>query len=254
MPDLQFILSDEDKHLISRLDDFIYVAENKYTPKFTPFLDERQQMIAEKTLTEKGFHNFLFFGGDDICTRKVLGLFPDTPSSEAFPIVPLLFTYRKADKLTHRDFLGSVMALGIKREMIGDIFVEEGKTTLFSYDTVSENIISQISKVGSVGVKISVCDEVSITLNENFKEIDGIVASLRADCIVSLATGLSRAKSSDFIKSNGIDVNYMKNFSPSYTFSEDDIFSIKGFGKFILSEIGGLTRKEKLHIKLKKYT
>ena len=80
------------------------------------------------------------------------------------------------------------------------------------------------------------------------------MASLRADCIVSLATGLSRAKSSDLIKSNGIDVNYMKIFSPSYTFSEDDIFSIKGFGKFILSEIGGLTRKEKLHIKLKKYT
>ncbi|MBQ7959151.1 MAG: hypothetical protein IJ330_05515, partial [Oscillospiraceae bacterium] len=80
MPDLQFILSDEDKHLISRLDDFIYVAENKYTPKFTPFLDERQHMIAEKILSEKGFHNFFFFGGDDLCKRKVLGLFPDTPS------------------------------------------------------------------------------------------------------------------------------------------------------------------------------
>lgn len=254
MSDLKFVVSDEDKHLVSRLKDFAYIAENKYTSKFTPFLDERQQMIAEKTVSDMGFCNFLFFGGDDLCKRKVLGFFPDIPSSDAFPIVPLEFSYRKADKLSHRDFLGSVMALGIKREMIGDIFVEEGRTTLFAYDTVSENIITQISKVGSVGVKISVCNAVSVQNNESFGEIEGITASLRADCIVSLATGLSRAKSTDFIKSEGIDVNYMKIYSSSHILSEGDIFSVKGFGKFILSEIGGFTRKEKLHIKLKKYT
>lgn len=254
MPETRFILSDEDKLLVARLSDFAYIAENKYTPKFTPFLDERQQMIAEKTLKSMGFYNFLSFGGCDFCKRKITGLFPSDISEDDFPITAIEFSYPKAYSLSHRDFLGAVMSLGIKREMIGDIFVSEGKTILFSYDTVSENIISQISKVGSVGVKVSVCEEISVEVNETFKEIEGVVASLRADSIVALATGMSRAKSSDYIKSNGIDVNYMKIFSPSHSFSEGDIFSVKGFGKFIFSEQGGVTRKEKLHIKLKKYT
>ncbi len=254
MPETKFILSDEEKLLVARLSDFVYIAENKYTPKFTPFLDERKQMIAEKTLSDMGFHNFRSFGGCDLSKRKITGLFPDEISEDMFPIVPIEFRYPKTFSLTHRDFLGAVMSLGIKREMIGDIFVNEGKTILFSYDTVSENIISQISKVGSVGVRVSVCNEISIEINESFKEIDGVVASLRADSVVSLATGMSRAKSSDFIKSIGVDINYMKIFSPSHLLSEGDIFSVKGFGKFIFSEQGGVTRKEKIHIKLKKYT
>lgn len=254
MPKPKFILSDEDKLLIARLKDFAYTAENKYTPKFTPFLDERQLAVAEDFLLGERFSCYLAFGGHELCRRKVLGLFPDTPSEEFFPIVPLEFSYREQDKLSHRDFLGALMALGIKREMIGDIFIDNGRTIVFAYDTVSENILSQISKVGSVGVKLKVCDEVYLSAKDNFTDIDGVVASVRADCIVALATGMSRAKSAEYIKSNGIDINFVKIFSPSYSFSEGDIFSVRGFGKFIFSEVGGMTRKEKLHIKIKKYT
>ena len=91
------------------------------------------------------------------------------------------------------------------------------------------------------------------TVKDEFSEIAGTVSSLRLDCIASLVTKQSREKSVLFIKSVGADVNYKKIFFPDSQLKEGDIFSIRGFGKFILSCIGGVTKKNRIHVCIKKY-
>ena len=88
---------------------------------------------------------------------------------------------------------------------------------------------------------------------DEFSEITGTVSSLRIDCITSLVTKQSREKSALHIKSVGADVNYKKVFSPDTQLKAGDIFSIRGFGKFILFSIGGVTKKNRIHVCIKKY-
>lgn len=248
-------LSGEDALLASHVADMAEICGKKYIPRFSAFLDGRQAAIAESVLNYEGFDNFMFFGGFEGASRVVLGVFPPYSECEKseFPVKCLAFRYREEDKLTHRDFLGSVMACGINRNMIGDIIVNGGYTAAFVYDSVCGALASEIKKIGSVGVKISVEDEPHIVINEKFSEISGTVSSLRLDCVVSLATRASREKSAQYIRSGNVTVNYDSNVSVSDEMKSGDVFSVRGFGKFILSDIDGKTKKDRLHIRIKKY-
>lgn len=239
----------------ARLNDMISFAEDKNTVKFTFFLDERQAALSKDILRRRGFSNYMLFGGVSGAKRTVLGVFPDymTPAEEDFPFCAVEFKYRAADSLSHRDFLGALMSKMYKRECIGDILVGEGRAVVFVYDTIKDDLLGNIEKIGSVGVKTSLYDGTDFPVSENFSESDYVVASQRADCIVSAVTNLSREKASQLIKSDGIDVNYVKIFSPSFIIEESSVFSVKGSGKFILYEICGKTRKDRLHIRIKKY-
>ena len=137
--------------------------------------------------------------------------------------------------------------------MIGDIIVNDGYTVAFVYDTVCGTICSDVRKIGSVGVKISLEDSPEINVNEKFEEISGTVSSMRADCVVSTAVRLSREKSAQLIRAGNLTVNCEVMISVSSELKEKDIFSVRGFGKFVIDEISGKTKKDRLHIKIKKY-
>lgn len=145
------------------------------------------------------------------------------------------------------------MSLKIKREAIGDILVDNGNAVVFIYNTVSDVIFSDITKIGQAGVKLAISSSKTFNVIENFKEMAGTVASLRCDCIVSLALNLSREKTVLLIKSIGVEINKEKVVIPSYIMKEGDIFSIRGHGKFILSKIGTETKKKRIHIVINKY-
>lgn len=254
--DLSFLgeLSDEERILLNRVAQWAEYCKDKYTEKYSFFLDERQKYLCESVLRSIGFENYLFFGGCDNAKRTVLGLFPPyvTPSEESFPISALTFKYRKADELTHRDFLGSFMAQGIMRNTVGDILVSEGETAVFVYDTVCSTIES-IKKVGRVGVTVTQGFDKSFTPVQNFLEITGTVASLRLDCLLSLALRISREKASAIIKSTGAEVNCITVNSGDRRISEGDVFSVRGFGKFIFCKAGAVSKKERIHVTIKKY-
>lgn len=248
-------LSDDDKILIAKILDMAEACESKYVSKFTFFLDERQCNLAENILKSVKFDNYLFYGGFDNAKRKVLGLFSqyEIPNEDGFPIAPVKFSYRKMDKLAHKDFLGAMMSHQIKRDILGDILVDEGSAVAFIYNTVAELLINEIDKIGSVGVKISRTNSKDFTVKEDFKIISGTVSALRVDCIFSFATKLSREKAVLLIKSIGIDINHEKFFSVSEVLKLGDAFSLRGYGKFILTEIGGTSKKGKIHISINKY-
>ena len=247
-------LPEEDRILVSHILDMISICEKSYQPKFSYFLDERQVILAENVMIEQKYENYKLYGGYENASRKVLGVFPPYWDDEdIFPITALTFKYRENDKLTHRDFLGVFMSRQIKRNMLGDIVVGNGKAVAFVYDTVKTVLMSEINKIGSVGVKISEDNICDLQAEQSFIEKSGTVSSLRLDSIVSLAAGISREKSANLIKGGNVSVMYNIVESSSYQMNEGNIFSVRGFGKFVLHSVNGKTKKDRIHITLKKY-
>ncbi len=235
-----------------RISDLLELSEKRGRPVFTSFLNEQEQFFAQKLLERHSGVSFRFFGGSDFCVRKML-LISAYREEEEFPIYPLSFTFRKNDTPGHRDFLGSFMGLGLKREMIGDIFVGEGFAAVFCTKTARDLIVDCVTCIGRTGV--SVTDGLIKPLPEpQFEDVSVVAASMRADCIVSGITGLSREKTSDFIKAGYLLVNYSECSNISRTVSEGDILTLRGYGKFAVCEGTAQTKKGRLRIPLKKYS
>ena len=248
-------LSAEDRLFVSHIADMAKICEKKYISRFSAFLDRKQVNLAESVVNHYENENYMYYGGFENASRVVLGVFPpyDECDKDIFPIKCISFKYRDGNKLTHRDFLGAFMSCGLNRNMIGDIIVNEGYTLAFVYNSVADTIMSEIQKVGSVGVKAAMEDNPVVEIEEKFSEINGTVSSMRADSIVSLATRLSREKAAQLIRSGNVALNCDNNISVSSEIKCGDVFSVRGYGKFILSEINGKTKKDRFRISIKKY-
>lgn len=245
--------SDDDKQLIAQLNDGIDLCLTRQKPYFMPFMSERKQALLLSELKKAYFDNYLFFGGYGDSERKMLGLFFDEPSESSFPIFAVEFSFRKCDKLTHRDFLGSLMSLGIERETVGDILVEDGRAVVFVKTELSDYVKSQISKVGRIGVKVADADLSKLPQGRGFEEKTYIVSSLRLDNIVAAVCKLSREKTRTVIMSESACVNFEETKNVSLNLKENDVFTIRGKGKFVLKSILGTTGKGRIRISVIHY-
>lgn len=247
----------DDKLFAAKLGDIVSRSERDGICCFSNFLDERQCAEAERwCLNNTGGLRYMLYGGYQNAARRMLAVFPDYCEdyiTEEFPIKCLTFTFRKEDRLSHRDFLGSFMGMRLKREVIGDIIIAEGIAQTFVTEIAAKLIMSSVSKIGRTGVKISDSEPFRIESKQEFEEIGTTVASLRLDCVVSAAAKLSREKAAGLIKSENVAVNYFPITSVSHELHEKDIFSVRGSGKFILSKINGISKKGRIHIILRKY-
>ena len=242
----------DDELLVDRVYDLIAQSATRHKPKFTHFLNERECYIAEKIAKD---YNCMFFGGYDNAKRKILGVFSEFSEIDKniFPFDCIRIDYRKQDTISHRDILGSLMGLQIERHCIGDIIVNEGFSYVFAESSVAEHILNEITKVGRVGVKLSIENEPIIEVKDNFVDLHGTVSSFRADAIVAFAANLSRSKAQSLIASKGIMLNYEEIHDINKQMREGDIFSIQGIGKYLFAEVGKNTRSGRIHILLKKY-
>ena len=128
-------LPEEEKLFSKRIVDWINFVHEKNSEKFSFFLDESQCSFAEDILHFFKIDNYSFFGGYKEAKRKLLGVFPyfESVDNEEFPLKPILISFSNFRIMTHRDILGSLMSLQIKREMIGDIIINENKAVVFLY-------------------------------------------------------------------------------------------------------------------------
>jgi len=247
-------ITEEDKLLLSKIQDNIQIANTQYRPKFTAFLDERQKSLVSQFAAANARLPYKFWGGYEQAQRVVFGVFDDysTPDENQFPIDLVYFTFRKQDTPGHRDFLGSIMALLIKREAIGDILIEEGRAMVSCLKTVSP-LIMQLDKIGRWGVKTSLNDQNPVVVLQQFDVIEGTVASNRLDAVLSLAIRKSREYTQKLIAQGYVQVNYFEQTNNALQLKEDDILSVRGYGKMRLHRIGDLTRKNRLSLEIYKY-
>lgn len=240
--------------LAARIEDALRLSDARYYPHFVGFLDERQAVLAKRRALQAGFSNFLLWGGHEGAQRVFFGAFPEGwhPETESFPFVALYITFRREDSLTHRDFLGTLMAQGIGRDTIGDILVGEGRCVLFAKEEIAPYITAQVSKVGGAGIAFSE-QPFPLPVGRGFEEKSGTVASARLDCVLSALTGLSREKCASRIASGAVTLNHEAVDSVSGRISDGDVLSVKGYGKLIVDRLGPLTKKGRLRLTARKY-
>lgn len=239
-------VNSEEKEFCRHISDL--TSKQSFYLRFTAFLTEREQQLAKFT-AEASKVECSFWGGYEAAVRKMFS-FP-AAESEDFPLEAVTFFFRERDKLTHRDFLGALMSLSVRRDQIGDILVAEGAAVIFVSKTVVP-LLSEIEKVGRVGVRLQsgICVDLP---QQEFDEINVICASSRIDAVISAVCGLNREKSAALIKSGAAVINGVQCSSVSENIAEGDTFSVRGYGKFIFDSVGNLTKKGKNHIVVKKY-
>ncbi len=238
-------------HLVN----LIRTVEQKDFPVFSSFLDLHQQALAEKICMAEHFHAWCFDETIPDAERRMLGLAPSylTPDQLEFPIAVLAVTWPARFSLTHRDLLGSLLALGIKRETLGDFLIAEGRAELAVQEHLASMISNQLTKIGRVGVKVEQIPAITLSQNRQFQEISGTVPSLRLDVVVALAVRLSRGKAVQLIHEGRVQINGLCCESVSQLVQPGDRLSIRGFGKYQLAKEIGITRRDRLHVVIRKY-
>lgn len=216
-------------------------------------MDERQLALCcvslERHSKDSELPDYELSGGYDEAERRVI-IF--SGYGYTVPFSPVVFSGRDVGKLTHRDFLGTLMSLNIKREMIGDILVGEERTVAFVMNSVLP-LVEELSKVGGVGVTISHDFSEDDIPEKKFDVINATVKSLRIDAVLSDAIGLSREKTQALIRSEGVLLNHLMIFEPSESVNEGDVFSLRGKGKFILNHVGGMSKKDRIFVTIYKF-
>ncbi len=238
--------------LKARIFDTADICERTNRPKFLGFLSMEEAVLVKRTLENRGV-DFVLFGGYDVSERVMLGCFPEWDEERLFPIVPLTFKYRITDTLCHRDFLGSLMGLGITRESVGDILVEEGRTVVFVSEDIAGFVLSQIEKVGRVGVEVSKGFTLPLPPIGKLAEFEGTVASERLDCVVSELCNVSRGTALQKIEDGMVSVNSVVCEKATKSIISGDAVTVRGKGKFIITSLDGKTRKNRIVIKYQKY-
>ncbi|MFV0517128.1 MAG: RNA-binding protein [Aminipila sp.] len=255
----------EDKLIIAIAKDKLEKCQNNYMITNTVFLDMRQQTLCRNILGNNMDCRGFFYGGYDEAERQIALFLPEyIPAKSAEevknyfeenkdenPLSLIRVTHSGYKELNHRDYLGSLIGLGIKRESIGDIIVYKGGADVIVLKELTEFLLANYNQVGRTEVQPSNVNLSDIKIPEGHMEEKGdTVASLRLDNVISSAFNLSRTAATTAIKSGIVFVNNMQIEKPDKTVSQGDKLVLRGKGKVILKEIGGNTKKDRIYITL----
>jgi len=228
---------------------------NHYT--FTSFLTEAElsEFYEIKHLSPS---DYTVYGGRENADRVMIrfGNPDDFGYTEEFPVRCVMIeplSKKFAETLTHRDFLGCLMNLGIKRSEIGDIIVEDKAAYVFCTEKMAEYICREITRVRHTVVSCTVTDNLPESGNAERTELDIQAASERIDGVISKVFKISRSSCSELFREKKIFVNGSCTENSSCMLKEGDKVSVRGFGKFIYVCTGGTTRKGNLIIKIEKF-
>lgn len=247
---------EQTKRFLAHVRDLITRCERQYQPCYTAFLDEAAAARAMQVLIpDPDQFAAMLWGGHAAAQRVVYSVYPvyEQPEPADFPIVCLTIRLPVSQHLSHRDVLGAFLSCGLERDTIGDILFGEGMAQVFVLSSVSAFLQQNIRKIGRVGVRIVDNLPFSLSVTQEFEPISGTVASLRADAIAAFAAKISREKAVAMIQHSYMERNHNVVSSPSEQLTEGDQFVLRGFGKFRLTSISGVTKKGRLHILVEKY-
>lgn len=242
----------KDNLFLARVDDLSKLSHRTSVPHFLGFLSEEEQAVAKQFLTSKHI-NHTFYGGYDGAQRSIMCCMPDWCDSPVFPITAVTFSYNNSFKLSHRDFLGALMSVGITRESVGDILTEDGRAVIFLKDKISNFVVTQIDKVGRVGVNISEGFKNPLPVMSELVECTVTVSSMRLDCVVSAVCNISRGCAVNFICNNSVLVNSLVTDKITKSLQEGDSLTVRGKGKFFITSASDRSKKGKIILNYSKY-
>lgn len=242
-----------DEYFYSKLDNFI--EKNQYCENgiMQYFLNPAEQYETESYLkTNHDSIDYILYGGYDFAERRMFVL---NPITEIRADVKSVFIKGSGyHKLEHKDFMGAVLGLGIERRCIGDIIINENTAVVFVTDKIRDFLLNPESPLEykSVGKdKVTVSDyivPVGFNAGREYAGITGIVASARLDSVVSVLIKTSREKAKAIIACGNVQHNFRQEFNNDKQIVSGDIISVKGYGRFNISDLSQKTKKDKIKL------
>ena len=251
----------DERLALSRVLDQWARCRSRNIPAVTRFLTPQEQALAEEALRRMGAEGeAVLDGGYEDAERRCALFLPDYLSFEAFredeeyPVCAVRCSFRAGERPTHRDFLGSLMGLGIRREMVGDILPGQDACDILLLREIAPFVLQNYTSAGRVSLKTAPVPLSHLHLPEKRRtEIRDTVATLRLDSVVSSAFGISRRRAADLIRAGKVEVNWRVCEKVDRLCARGNTFSARGFGKCRLREVGGLSKKGRVTICLERY-
>lgn len=244
----------EEREFIDQVIEWKRVVEDTYVAKLTDFLDPRGQQIVNLIIGETNDMRCQFFGGSENAERKRALIVPEyyisNNDSEDYQISIFEIDYpKKFVTIEHREVLGSLMALGLKREKFGDILIENDIIQFVVAKEIESYIQMQFSSIGRAKIAIKnipIMDVINI--QNQWNEDITTVSSMRLDTVISGLYNISRQKSQALIEQGYVKVNFSTIEKTSFECGEYDMISVRGFGRTKIISIEGKTKKDKWRI------
>ncbi|MCR5823973.1 MAG: hypothetical protein K6G60_06020 [Lachnospiraceae bacterium] len=248
----------EEELILKRLLDLSKRSYNNNTFEFSDFLTIQEQ--DELAVRKKDFagSRFELSGGYELAERRMVrfgneeefGYSVDFPIS-CIEISPI--SEKFASTCTHRDFLGALMSLGLERRIFGDIIVKDKKAYLFCEERFASFVCDNLVSVGRNQVHCEICTFPEENVKKEREKIAIQVNSLRADAVAAKVCKLSRGAVLPLFAQKHVILNGQTLENKDKNLKEGDIFSIRGYGKYVVGESTGLSKKGKENVNIYKY-
>ena len=248
----------EDNELLKRR--FLELAKRSDTQStftFTDFLGLAEQSVLKTLGRELRGVNIELFGGTLGCERLVarFGSEEDLGYAEDYPIACIKAMPKNkkyAESLTHRDYLGAIMNLGIERETVGDIAITDEATYIFALSAIADFIISNLTRVRHTDLTLSLSEPPSEALFRT-EERKVQVSSERLDAVIARVYALSREDAQLLFAKRLVFADGREIQSASYSPKENEVISVRGHGRFVYIGQVGTTRKGRLNVAVRIY-
>ena len=208
--------------------------------------------LTPAELYENASCGAVFYGGYEDAERKIAVFLPEWMDAQDFDVSSCMSCLEVQSYFgvpTHRDYLGAILGLGISRDRIGDILVSGDRAYVICMRSVGTAIVSDLDKVGRVSVRVREIPFAELPAPERkTKTISFTVKSPRLDAVASDIFGISRTDAAQAIKQGLVTLNYYVTLKSDASVKENDIISLRGKGKAVVSEIGGRSRRDRIFI------
>ena len=242
----------DNKILLSHIDDLIAAVKKGRRCAFTPFLSLNQISDSISYLNSQAI-DYSLFGGYDEAERCVIGFGSEgPPENYLFPVTALEFSLNTNVQLSHRNVLGSLMSLGIKRECLGDILFTQDRCVFFCETKIADFIQLNLTSVSNQRVNVTFSDSTD-DLSCSLEEMFSIVTSMRLDCVVSELACKSRTYASELVEHGMVFIDGVQCQKKDKLVQPDNVISIRRIGKFKIDNIEGKTKKDRIKLKILKY-
>lgn len=244
------------KELLQIKNRLLELADKSYSRgiyTYTPFMGLSEQQVFHSIVREVSYAGYGMEGGASVCERRIIrfGNPENLGYDEPYPITHIeIFpaTPKFAESLTHRDFLGAVMNLGIERSTIGDIFLKEKGAVLFCQENIAPYIIDNLHQVKHTGVKCRIPEgDVQLELPKP-RTVSLTVSSIRIDAVISKIYNISRSNSQELFRTGKIFVNGILTENSAYQLKDSDAVTVRGYGRFLYYGETGVSKKGKERI------
>ena len=241
---------EKDEFFIKRIRELANLSYQRDIVTFLDFLNLNEQNIVNDRKNQIPGVEIECFGGYSQAERQMMAFHSDALAFPwEYPITCLKIqpkAVRFSEELTHRDYLGALMNLGISRTKTGDIIVQDKQAYLIVSESIADYICENLTRIRHTSVMCRQIDWQEFDYKPQVKEVMGSIASVRLDAVIGLAFSQSRSKLTGYISEEKVQVNGKVITSNAYNLKENDLISVRGLGKFRYKGTSAVTKKGRL--------